>query len=142
MSLVFFDGNLVWSQEGDITKIAVLLSSDGEERAPDLRRLARITLEGSDTVLSLDGVDFTLKADYLGEAGHVAFIVSTTWSAIARFTTRWSSYAPRSAWLRRITNNTYAPLRNAKTAHGRRTRPAERSFNTYLYPRLSVHQPT
>lgn len=66
MSLVFFDGNLVWSQEGDITKIAVLLSSDGEERAPDLRRLARITLEGSDTVLSLDGVDFTLKADYLG----------------------------------------------------------------------------
>jgi hypothetical protein len=66
MSLVFFDGNLVWSQENETTKIAVLLSDDGEEKAPHLRALARIALEGSDAVLSIEGVDFILKADHLG----------------------------------------------------------------------------
>jgi len=66
MNLVFFDGHLVWSKEGEVTKIAVLLSDDGEKKAPHLRALARIKLEDADTVFSLNGVEFTLQADHLG----------------------------------------------------------------------------
>lgn len=66
MNVLFFDGHLVWSKEGEVTRIAVLVSRDGEEKAPHLRTLAHIKLDEADAVFSLDGVEFALQADYLG----------------------------------------------------------------------------
>lgn len=66
MKLVFFDGHIVWKQDGEVTVIAVLLTKDGEEQVPHFRALAGITLEGSGAVFSIDGVEYVLRACDLG----------------------------------------------------------------------------
>lgn len=66
MDVLFLDGHIVWSGGWAVTTIAVLLSQDGEEKAPHLRLLAKIKVDDACAIMSVEGVDYTLRADDLG----------------------------------------------------------------------------